>query len=488
MPRPYGEPVWNKPLYRDFTGGENLKILPEVVLPNQVLRAQNCVITNEGLLETRLGKTRINGTSLGAGPIISAHRYSKENGTRYLVAQHGTSLYAKTWDGEAQFAAFPAAIKTGLNPAKLRSVVWKDKLFLTNGVDKAFTFDGTTCVDVAAIPLTKILVLYAGRLWAVDVTTGFIENSNLEDYTDWSESGSYKVRDGEGDSIVALSPQNGGLVIFKQNSVQTLYGTNKNNIAIQEPFSRRIGCIAVDSVLEDGFFMAKDNFYTFTLNGISPLPETHTPMIEVMTLAEKQAVFAIPHTLLKRGIVNMGTTSDLSLCLHAKWNGAITSWAGLNAACFAVADDKDDSNALIIGDATNGILYTYEGDTDDTGLIETRIKTAYMDHKTTSQKEWSSFIPETEALESLVQYRMYYNYDVDFSTAGGMLTNSYVSNLLRWGLDRWDQANWGAGFMMNEPFFLHDARGNRVSFEAVCNNRIRFNGFTTKYRKVGASI
>jgi hypothetical protein len=484
----FGEPTWNKPLYRDFTGGENLKILPEAVLPNQVLRAQNCVITNEGLLETRLGKTRLNATSLGSGPVISAHRYSKENGTRYIVAQHGTSLYAKAWDGVTPFTTFGAAVKTGLNAAKLRSLVWKDKLFLTNGVDQAFTFDGTACTDATDIPLTKILVLYAGRLWAVDEATGFLENSNLEDYTDWSESGSYKVRDGEGDSIVALSPQNGGMVIFKQNSVQTLYGTNKNNIVIQEPFSRRIGCIAVDSVLEDGFFMAKDNFYTFTLSSIAPLPETHTPMLEAMTLAEKKAVFAVPHTLLKRAIVNMGTTSDLALCLHAKWGGAITSWANLNAACFAVADDKDDSNALIIGDATEGRLFTYGGDRDDTGLIETRIKSAYLDHQTTRQKEWSSFIPEVEGLESLVAYRMYYNYDVDFATAGGMLTGSYINRLLRWGLDRWDQAIWGAGYLINEPFFLHDARGNRVSFETVCANRIRFNGFTTKYRKVGASI
>ncbi len=484
----YGEPTWFKPLYRDFTGGENLKILPEVVLPNQVLRAQNCVITNEGLLETRLGKTRINSVSLGSGGIISIHRYSKEDGTRYLVVQHGTSLYAKSWDGITPFSTFGAAIKIGLSTAKLRSVVWKDKLILTNGVDTAFTYDGTSCVDVAAIPLSKVLVLYASRLWAIDETTGFLENSNLEDYTGWSDSGSHKVRDGEGDKLVALSPQNGGLVLFKQNSVQALYGTNKNNIVIAEPFSRRIGCIAPDTVLEDGFFMAKDNFYTFTLNGISPLPETHTPLFDTMTLAEKQAAFAIPHTLLKRAIINVGTTNDVSLCLHAKWNGAITSWVNLNASCFAVADDKDDANTLIIGDATDGIIYIYAGDSDGGSLIETRIKSQYLDAKETRQKEWTSFIPEVEGLESLVQYRMYYNYDVDFNIAGGMLTASYINKLMRWGVDRWDQAVWGSGYLMNEPFFLHDARGNRISFEAVCNNRIRFNGFTTKYRKVGASI
>lgn len=482
---PYGEPTWLRPRFRDFTGGENLKVLPEAVAPNQVFRAQNCVITDEGLLETRLGRVKINTTSLGAGGIVSAHRYTTAAGVRYILAQHGTKLYAQTWDGATPFSTFPAAVKTGLTAAKkLRSVAWKGKLILTNGTDQAFTFDGTVCTDVAAIPKCKALYLYAGRLWCVDEATGFLENSNLEDYTNWTDSGSYLVRDGEGDSIVALSPQNGGMVIFKQNSAQTLYGTNKNNIQIAEPFSRRIGCVAIDSVLEDGFFMGKDNFYTFTLNSIDPLPETHTPFISELTLAQKQAAFSVPHVTTRRGLVSLNGTA---FCMHQKWNGAVTSWIGLNASCFAVADDKDDTGVVITGDATNGFLYTLTGDNDSGAVIETRIKSAYDDHGESREKEWSSFIPEVEALDE-VAYRMYYNYDLDFARSGGMLTNSYKGNALDWGVDKWLSATWGSEFRINEPFFLHDARGNRISFEVICNNRIRFNGYTTKYRKVGAVV
>lgn len=475
--------VWQKPLYRNFTGGESLKILPEVLLPNQVFRAQNCVINTEGLLETRLGRTKVNVTSLGAGGITSVHRYSRENGTRYLVVQHGTSLYAKTWDGSTPFNTFGAAVKTDLDPAKLRSVVWKDKLILTNGVDQAFTFDGTVCTEVAAIPLCDALYLYAGRLWAVDKATGFLENSNLEDYTNWSESGSYKVRDGEGDSIVALSPQNGGMVIFKQNTVQALYGTNKNNIVIKDPFSRRMGCVAIDSVLDDGLFVGKDNLYEFSLTGISPRPETHAPLFEGFTLAEKSAAFAIPHALTKRAIVSIG---GFDLCVHASWNGAITTWLGMNAGCYAAADDKDDSGALIIGDADNGYVYIQSGDTDDGAGIETRIKSVYLDHDLTGEKEWASFVPEVKSLESTI-YRMYYNYDVD-SISGGMLTNSFIQQWLRWGIDKWNTRPWGVETRMNEPFPLHDARGYKISFEIICSKRIQFHGFTTRYRPVGAMI
>ena len=486
------EPTWKVERYRDFTGGENLKILPEYIQPNQVISALNCVITNEGLLETRLGKIRVNTTSLGAGKITSVHRYAKENGTKYIVVQHGTSLYAKAWDGATPFATFPAAVKTNLDVAKLRSVVWKDKLWLTNGIDQAFSFDGTAVADVAAIPKCDHLYLYAGRLWCKDNATGFLENSNLEDPTDWTDSGSYKVRDGEGDTITALSPQNGGMVIFKENTAQTLYGTNTGatgNIQITEPFSRDVGCVSIDSVLDHGLVMAKNNLYTFNLNSMTELPATHTPLFDSMTLAQKGAVFAVADPLDKRALVYAPGTEARTLCLNTKWGGAsITSWSSMNAACFCLADSKGDTGALLIGDADNGIVFMEGGARDDTALIQTRIKSAYLDGDKLRQKEWSSYIAEVEPLESNTAYRLYYNYDVDYSVHGGMLTASYENDIGQWGVDKWSESKWGSVYRINEPMFPDVARGNRISFEAVCNNRIRFNGFTTKFREVGALI
>lgn len=487
-----GQPIWNKPRYRDFTGGENLQILPESIAPNEVQKAFNCVITPEGLLQTRYGKTKVNTTSLGTGPIISAHRYSKENGTRYLVVQHGTSLYAQTWDGSTPFAAFPAAVKTGLTAGKkLRSLTWKDKLILTNGVDQAFTFDGTVCTDVAAIPKTKILVLYAGRLWAADEVTGLLENSNLEDFTIWTQTGSYKVRDGDGDKITALAPLPGGMVIMKKNSLQTLYGTNPGgtgNISIDEPFSKHIGVAGPDAVLLEGGFMGRDNLYGFGLNSLNPVKPTHIPLISSLTPAERSSIFAIPHPANRRALFQLPTPDKRCLCVDELHSGAITSWYDLNASCFAVCDDADDSGKLLIGDAADGFIFMYGGNLDNGEAIVSRIKSAYLDHNEASQKEWNSYIPEMEVLDSASTYRFYHSYDVDYQTYGGMLTNSFKQNLLHWGIDEWGTAQWGSGSRFNDPLFLHDARGNRISFETICYNRVGFNGFTTKFRTVGAQI
>jgi hypothetical protein len=483
---------WSKPRYRDFTGGENLQVLPEAIAPNEVVKAYNCFITAEGLLETRKGRVKVNTTSLGAGGIISAHRYSKENGSRYVLVQHGTSLYAKSWDGITPFSTWGTAVKTGLTAGKkLRSITWKDMLILTNGTDQAFTFNGTACADVAAIPDCKALYLYSGRLWCVDEATGFLECSNLEDYTDWTDTGSYKVRDGDGDRIVALAPLEGGMVLLKSNTVQSLYGTNPGgtgNISIGEPFTKHFGAVSVDAVLPDGVYMGRDNLYSYSLNSVTPIKPTHVPLIQSMTVAQRAGIFAIPHPDEKRALFYLPTADKRTLCVDALHGGSLTSWYDLNAACFVVCDGKDDSGRLLIGDATLGVLYMYDGVTDDGVAITSRIKTAYADHDLVGEKEWRTYIPEIETLDSTATYRFYHGYDVDYKAYGGMLTNSYKQNLLIWGVDEWGTACWGTSGRLSEPLWMHDARGHRISFETVCYNCMRYNGYTTRYRSVGAQI
>ena len=68
--------VWQVSRFRDFTGGENRNILPEFLKANQLSLAKNCVMTGEGTLETRTGKTQVFTTSLGTNSITSVHRFA----------------------------------------------------------------------------------------------------------------------------------------------------------------------------------------------------------------------------------------------------------------------------------------------------------------------------------------------------------------------------------------------------------------------------
>jgi hypothetical protein len=482
------EEEWEIYRKRDFTGGENLKVLPEFLTENQLLSGRNCVINEDGILETREGKTVLNTESLGIGGIIAMFRYSKEDGTKYLVVQHGTSLYAVLWDGLSLIETFGTAIKEDLaEGAKLRGRVWKDKLFLWNGTDNTFTFDGSTCADITGAPKAQIGCVYAGRLWLVPVATpNILQFCALEDYTTWDALNLIKVRDGDGDVITGLSPQPGGLLIFKQNTVWALYGTNKDNFQLDTaPVSRYVGCIAIDSLLDDGMFLGKDNLYSFTLQGVSPLPQTHTPLFDTMSISQKQAVVAVAHPAKQRAYVYLGGGSRYTLCVHSKYAGAITTWGNMGAGCFCAADDKDDTGLLLIGDNANGIIYSLSGETDDSTDIETIIKTPYDDMGKVRRKVWRSFQPEIELVnQESYSYQLQYDTDFENVIALDLFTGATSKKVMYWDRDRWDVSFWTQVERVSEPYYF-SVRGNRISFSIKTTQRIKFLGYISKFREAG---
>jgi hypothetical protein len=479
------EDDWRPTSDTDFSGGENLKTAPEFIADNQVIRAYNCVLSPEVPFQTRLGKTKVNTTSLGSGSIISLHRYSKEDGSKYLVAQHGTELRPKSWDGSTPFATFDASVRT-VDSAKLRKVVWKDQLILGNGVDNLFRFDGTTTTDLlGSPPKSKILAIYASRAWAVDEDNpSFLRFSDREDYDSWPALNVIKVRDGDGDRIIGLSAQAEGLMIFKQKTVWPLFGTNKDNFRIPLAPLANTGAISTDAIIDEGVFLGNDNLYSFSLNSISPLSETHTPLFDQMSIAQKQSTFMIAHTGERRAVLWLGDTELNTLVIHGDYNGAITTWKKINAACFEEANDKDDPGTLLFGDASDGFVYGNIGDDDDGSPITTRITFPYRDNGTSFDKIWRIFRPTLEPVGVSPLFRIYYKWDVDF-VKGEMFSRSYDNRELTWGVDEWGNANWGDSARISDLFFLDLARGKRIGFEIITTVRIKFFGFTTRYRIVG---
>lgn len=486
--------TWTFVSKRDFTGGENKLIVPELMKPNQVISALNCVMTPDGTFQTRRGRTKVNLTSLGSGPVLSIHRYPKEDGTNYLVVQHGTSLYSATWDGLNTISTFGTAVKTGLSSNKLRGVVWRDKLILTNGVDNPFYFDGTTCVDLAGSPpKSKYIAVYGSKLWFVDVDhPNWIRFSGLEDYDSWDALDIIYLRDGDGDFITGLAPMNGGMIITKNRSVWPLYGTSRYDFAVPGPISERVGCIAPDSLVQQGLFMGQDNFYTFTLTGVQEIADTHRPTIEMLSQAEKEAVICIGMPSENRVIAKLGTGY---LNFDGRYSG-ITTWSGLEANCFSTANAQGDSGNLLVGDDTNGYVYILTNlENDDGNLIPTEIVTPYDDFGSLHPKVWRWARPEVQPM-SEGEFNVFASYDVDYSKLyeSSRLTDNFYGGLI-WGSDKWLEGtfaptnsfvDWGTSIRFSDYYFLHGVRGERISFTFKTYNRVKLIGFTCKYREAGA--
>jgi hypothetical protein len=482
--------TWQEERQRDFTGGENLLLLPEFMQGNQLLSAQNCVLTPEGVPETRLGKALIV-NSLGLGGILALIRWAKEDGTKYLTAQHGTSLYSAEWDGVTYPISLGVAIRDDLTvDSPLSFEVWKDMLICGNGTDNSFRFSGTTCTDLVGAPKFSIFCVRAGRLWVVDSATGLIRFSDLETYDSWDALNIIRVRSGDGDTITGLAPLVGGMVITKQNSVFPVYGTSLADLRIEDPISDNFGCVATKTLLRTGLFLGDSGLFSFNLNSLQPAFETHRTLIRALTQAQKAESFGIVHPRERRAYINLGDGKTLAICQQQRIDTSATyyscfTWTGLNAGCFALCDSAGDDGSLLIGDKTNGIIYKLSNETDDDGIpIETLIATAYKDQGSAREKIWRFFIHEMEAVNvAPATYRV--SVDVDYSVLHQTLDYAGDSiNILTWDVDNWDEKNWGPSERISNRYDF-DVRGNRVSFAVSSQSRLKFLGYITKFREVG---
>lgn len=481
---------------RDFTGGENKLLLPEFVEQNQLITAQNCELTPEGIVQTRKGKTKITAESLGEGGIKSLFLYAKEDGTVYLVAHHETNLYAAEWDGTST-VTFGAAVKADVGTEPLRGEVWKDVLILANGTVDPFVFDGTSCTDITGTPPNfKIFTIYAGRLWVVDPSLpNVIRWSGLEDYNSWDVLDVLKVRDADGDQITGLIRQPGGLVVTKNRSIWPIYGTSRDNLRFgPNPIEENAGCVAGKTLINAGrygLFLGDNGFYSFDLVRVEPAFHTHRDVIKGMSKAQRDLSFAVAHSSERRAYIHLGNGDTLAIIEQQNIGTGQTyygmfTWKGLNAGCFAVADAPGYNGELLIGDATSGEIYGLTNEIDDDGTpIQTIIRTAYNDHNSVKKKVWRRCDPEIE-LVNVGNYLYEMSHDVDYERLTGLqLYQQTQETAMDWDEDNWDEAFWGFNReRVSEPYFI-EPRGHRISFGVKTSNRIKFLGYTAKYREAG---
>jgi hypothetical protein len=481
---------WQYDRQRDFTGGENLLLLPEFMQPNQLLSAQNCTLAPEGIPQTRLGKTLVV-NSIGLGGILTLVRFAKEDGTKYLVAQHGTSLYSTEWDGVSFPIAFGGAIRTDLTAdAALSYRIWKDHIIFGNGVDNTFRFDGVTATDLTGAPKTKIFCIRAGRIWAVDNTTGFIVFCDLEDYDTWDALNIIRVRSGDGDYITGLEALPGGMIITKQNSVFPVYGSSLSDLKIGEPITDNFGCVATKTLLNSGLFLGSSGLFSYSLDSVQPAFETHRSLIRALTETQKAACFGITHEKERRAYIDLSDGKTLAICQQQRIDTGATyyacfTWTGLNAGCFAICDSVGDDGSLLIGDKDNGCIYKLNNEIDDDSVsIDTIIATAYKDQGSIRQKIWRFFEHELEAVV-IAPATYHVSVDVDYSKLHQSQDYTGDSiNILTWDVDNWDEKNWGPYERLSNRYDFN-IQGDRVSFGIRTGSRIKYLGYITKFREVG---
>ncbi len=142
--------------------GINMYDNPDDLNPEEAIYTQNCFYRN-GMVK-RGGSSKVATTAVVAakkGTGLHKYYYS---GTSQLLASAGTIL--KYLSAGAWVNA-----KTGLTDgAQIQMVTWLDKVFVANGADTPFTWDGTTATDITATSAPaspKQFLPYQDRMLAI---------------------------------------------------------------------------------------------------------------------------------------------------------------------------------------------------------------------------------------------------------------------------------------------------------------------------------
>lgn len=478
--------MWQVSQYRDFTGGENRRVLSELIAPNQVQLARNCIITPEGALESRYGKTKIFESSVITDSIRAIWRWEQSDGTRYLTFVAGTKMFSMEWDGESTFddEDLTEVYEFSSSTTKVRARVWKDRLIVSDGVDNPFQFDGETATDLGGTPPKfNIFTVYASKLVCVDIDNpSQIRFSGLEDYDSWNALDVYNIRSNDSDVITALEAQSQGLLICKKNSSWALFGFDRFDIQISQGPIANVGAISQDAI-QNGLFMGRDNFYIASLPAIQPMVDTHGILIQNYKDEDTESMTSLYSQ--KDGYALMSIRGTV-YCLNGKFNGAITTWDDLNAGAMAYIQD---TGCVLVGDADSPTIYCLNGTTDDGIVFLTDIVCPYLNMGSPREKVFRNVHHRFQIING--GYDLLMSADVDFARLVQFSTTQFLTiDALDWGVDSWATADWGSPNDTRSDFvhWLHGERGTYMAVGFRTASRIKFLGYTVKFKEVGNII
>lgn len=128
------------------------------------------VLTDSGSLEKRLGNRRI--ISLGVSQDIRAvHEFITTGGTKYVVFHSSNSVYQTDLGGS------PVALTTTSTSYEIDAASIFGNIYVVNGFDPSWSWNGTSTAAVAGMPKCKYIVAANERIYCANTDTSNIRVS-----------------------------------------------------------------------------------------------------------------------------------------------------------------------------------------------------------------------------------------------------------------------------------------------------------------------
>lgn len=210
------------------------------------------------------------GTVPGTGSVLGVCVANGiDDGILACRAPSSGSNYLHTWNATteawATVSVSGSPTMTGVTKVRFSRFNWgTPKVVLTDGINPAATYDGTTYTQIThtdAPSAPKYATLFQNHLFLAGDSS---EVTNLYFSAPYDET-SFAAADGAGVinvgfPIVAIKPFRDALYIFGSNNIRKLVGNNIANFVL-ENVTDDLGCLATDSVIEIGgdlLFLSQD--------------------------------------------------------------------------------------------------------------------------------------------------------------------------------------------------------------------------------------
>ncbi len=441
----------------NFGGGLNTKYSNNEIGDNESPDLLNVNFDQNGAVVKRRGFIPLNSQHIDSNAIMSLIPFEKSDGSRYLVACSGTSVYSWDWNALAW-----TAIKTGLsgNGVKFTGSVYNDVLYLWNGVDTPMTWDGSTFGALSYPPGSCAYAVVSGnRMYAAGdpLARSRLYYSTADDPTDWNatstEGGFIDIDTNDGDIITGLALLLDSVVIFKRKSIWVLKGADPAYYTLIAAHAG-VGCVShwtIQNVLNNLVFLSEDGVYAFNGTGVTLLSDKIGPSLigtgghtglnwkdignAEATVYQWKYWLSVP--------TGLSSTND-ALYLYHYLSPAWTVY-DLKRASFAVMRPElsTDAPTLYGGDAGDGFVYEEATtDADNSAPIDAYFLTKNFDFSYPEHyKRFKRFF--AYALSDASSGTLTVTATLDFSLSSTVLTLNLGGSGSKWGSFTWGQATWG---------------------------------------------
>ena len=220
------------------------------------------------------GFTNSYGTVTGTGPILGVEVANGIN-EGILACRNPVSgnNYLHYWDGAAWQAVTTAGSPTMTGVAKVRFTRFNfgtPKVLLTDGINPAATYDGTTYTQITHADAPTDPRLGAEFQNHIMLAGDPAEDTNIYFSAPYADT-DFAVANGAGVinvgfPVVAMKTFRNALYIFGTNNIRKLVGSSAANFSL-ETVTDNLGCMATDSVMELGgdlVFLSQDGLRPVT--------------------------------------------------------------------------------------------------------------------------------------------------------------------------------------------------------------------------------